>query len=273
MVGWELTARRDKQHSRNDVPHEKGETAMLPVLEGTIARRILLNFRIRPEALEKLLPDSVTAEEHNGWAIAGVCLIRLEKLRPKGLHSGMGISSENMAHRIAVRYASKDGTKPGVFIWRRETDRKMVQLLGGRAFPGVHHGATFEVAEDTSGISMNVRSDDGQTDIVFSASYVRNWQPTPAFTNFDEVSAFFRQGDCGFSCSLRGDKLEGMQLRMLRWEMTPLEVQLKREAFYFDASRFPTGSVEFDCGLAMRGLPHEWHELEDVPELAGMARE
>jgi len=60
---------------------------------------------------------------------------------------------------------------------------------------------------------------------------------------------------------------------MLRWEMTPLDVQLKRAAFYFDTSRFPEGSVEFDCGLAMRGLPHEWHELEDVPELAGIVRE
>jgi uncharacterized protein YqjF (DUF2071 family) len=246
---------------------------MLPVLEGTIARRILLNFRIRPEALEKLLPDSVEAEAHNGWAIAGVCLIRLEKLRPKGLPGGVGISSENMAHRISIRYMSKDGMKPGVFIWRRETDRKMVQLLGGRAFPGVHHGATFDVDENPAGISMDVRSDDGKTDIAFSANYLPSWQPTPAFATFEEVSGFFRQGDCGFSCSLRGDKLEGIQLRMLRWEMTPLDVQLKRAAFYFDTSRFPSGSVEFDCGLAMRGLPHEWHELEDVPELAGIVRE
>lgn len=246
---------------------------MLPILEGTIARRILLNFRVRPEALAELLPDSVTAEQHNGWAIAGVCLIRLEKLRPKGLPSGVGISSENMAHRIAIRYASKNGTKPGVFIWRRETDRKMVQLLGGRVFPGVHHAASFAVEEDADGISMNVHTDDGQTDIAFSASYLRRWQPTPAFSSFEDVSGFFRQGDCGFSCSLHGDKLEGMQLRMLRWEMTPLKVQLKRAAFYFESTRFPAGSVQFDCGLAMRGLPHEWHEIEDVPELAGMVRD
>jgi hypothetical protein len=27
--------------------------------------------------------------------------------------------------------------------------------------------------------------------------------------------------------------------------------------------------MHFDCGLLMRGIPHEWHEISQVPELAG----
>ena len=26
--------------------------------------------------------------------------------------------------------------------------------------------------------------------------------------------------------------------------------------------------VNFDCGVFMRGLPHEWHPLADIPDLA-----
>ena len=75
-----------------------------------------------------------------------------------------------------------------------------------------------------------------------------------SFGSFDEVSEFFRKGDCGFSCSLRGDELEGLQLKTLKWEMVPMEVESQRCAFYSDSQRFPAGSLDFDCGLLMRGF-------------------
>jgi hypothetical protein len=115
---------------------------------------------------------------------------------------------------------------------------------------------------------MNVTSDDGKADVRFSAHASGEWRQTPSFGSFDEVSEFFRKGDCGFSRSLRGDELEGLQLKMLKWEMVPVEIESQHSAFYSDQKRFPAGSVEFDCGLLMRGLPHEWHELTDIPELA-----
>ena len=77
---------------------------MLPVLEGTIARRVLLNFRADARVVQSLLPKPFVPETHQGQAIVGICLIRLEHLRPRGLPAKMGFSSENMAHRAAVRY-------------------------------------------------------------------------------------------------------------------------------------------------------------------------
>ncbi len=56
----------------------------------------------------------------------------------------------------------------------------------------------------------------------------------------------------------------------LEWEMSPLQIERVCAAFYEGSPQFPKGSVEFDCALIMRGVPHEWHELDHVPELAGM---
>jgi hypothetical protein len=67
---------------------------------------------------------------------------------------------------------------------------------------------------------------------------------------------------------LRGHQLEGLQLRTLKWEMVPMEIESQQCAFYRDSQSFPEGSIDFDCGLLMRGLPHEWHKLTDIPELA-----
>jgi hypothetical protein len=114
---------------------------------------------------------------------------------------------------------------------------------------------------------MEVTSDDGQADVHFSARISKEWRNTPSFDSFDEVSEFFRKGDCGFSCSLRGDELEGLQLKTLAWQMTPLEIESQHSAFYSDSQRFPAGSLDFDCALLMRGIPHEWRQLTDIPEL------
>jgi Uncharacterized conserved protein (COG2071) len=241
---------------------------MLPVIEGVIARRMLLNFCADPRIVQRLLPPPLEVDDHEGHAIVGVCLIRLENLRPHGVPSTLGLASENMAHRVAIRYPTRDGMRPGVFIWRRETDQRMVELLGGRIFPGVHHHACFRVREGAGNLQMDVSSENGESNVSFSARVAREWSATPGFHTFEEVSEFFRKGDCGFSCSLRGNELEGLQLKTLRWEMKPMEVETQRCAFYLDSSRFPQGSVEFDCGLLMQGLPHEWHQITDVPELA-----
>jgi len=243
---------------------------MLPTLRGIIARRVLLNFRADPHVAQSMLPEPFVVKTYNGAAIVGICLIRLEQLRPKGFPSRVGMASENVAHRIAVHYPIKGGMRSGVFIWRRETDQKLVQMFGGRLFPGVHHGATFSVQENECQICMDVKSDDGETDVSFSATTTTtttNWQPTSAFKSLDEASEFFKNGDCGFSCSLDQRSVEGMQLKISQWSVKPLAVQLKKAAFYSRSSRFQKGSVEFDCGLLMRAVPHEWHQIKDISVL------
>ena len=241
---------------------------MLPLIQGMIARRILLNFRADPDVVQRLLPPPLEVDLQNGHAIVGVCLIRLENLRPQGVPAPLGLSCENMGHRVAIRYPTHEGIRPGVFVWRRETDQRLVELLGGRLFPGVHHHARFQVNENDNHLAMDVTTENGEADVHFSARVSEGWRQSSSFGSFDEVSEFFRKGDCGLSCSLHGDEFEGLQIKMLKWEMLPLEIESQHCAFYSDPRRFPAGSLEIDCGLLMRGLPHEWHQLTDIPEMA-----
>jgi hypothetical protein len=59
---------------------------MLPIIKGLIARRVLLNFRADAQVVQSMLPKPFVVEPFQGAAIVGVCLIRLEQLRPKGFH-------------------------------------------------------------------------------------------------------------------------------------------------------------------------------------------
>jgi hypothetical protein len=128
-----------------------------------IRRRILVNFRIAPEVMQRQLPGRFRPKLHAGKAIGGICLIRLEHIRPLGMPAFLGLNSENAAHRIAVFWEDEHGvTKEGVFIPRRDTDSKLNQLAGGRVFPGEHHAAQFHVEADGERINLEMKSKDGE---------------------------------------------------------------------------------------------------------------
>ncbi len=196
---------------------------MLPTLEGIIARRVLVNFRVDPDVARRLVPAPLEPVVERGACVAGICLIRLERLRPKGLPAAVGLASENMAHRIAIRYPTPDGPSDGVFIWRRDTDQALVSLLGGRLFPGVHGKAAFDVAESDASLAMAVSTERGAADVALRVRAAGQWRPTPLFPTFDAVCEFFRRGDCGFSCSLHttGWKACGSRRWSGRWSRSP----------------------------------------------------
>ena len=90
----------------------------IPTLQGIIRRRILVNYRAEPEAIQKILPLRFRPKLHDGRAIAGICLIRLEHIRPKHAPEFVGISSENAAHRIAVLWEDETGKPKKEFTFR-----------------------------------------------------------------------------------------------------------------------------------------------------------
>ena len=121
----------------------------VPTIKGIIDRRLLVNFRVDPLILSRVLP-SLRPQMVNGFGIAGICLIRLKGLHPTWLPSLPGWSSENAAHRIAVEWDRDGEVCRGVYIPRRDTDSRLAVGVGGRFFPGIHHHARFDVREDKS---------------------------------------------------------------------------------------------------------------------------
>ena len=128
----------------------------LPEIQGTIRRRILVNFRVDPEVMQRQLPAKFRPKLHEGSAIAGICLIRLENIRAKAIPGLPGFSSENAAHRVAVLWDEEGRTREGVFIPRRDTDSLLNHLAGGRLFPGEHHQAHFEVETTKDDIDFEI---------------------------------------------------------------------------------------------------------------------
>src|SRR4051812_30514761 len=103
-----------------------------PVMQGIVQRRILVNFRVDPEVIQRQIPPPFRPQLVNGWAIAGICLIRLVQLRPRGIPAALGQASENAAHRVAVNWTESSGERrEGVYIPRRDTGSPLNAIVGG----------------------------------------------------------------------------------------------------------------------------------------------
>ncbi len=237
----------------------------LPVVRATIRRRILVNFRVDPGVVQRLLPAPFRPKLLGGSAVAGICLIRLEDLRPKGLPFPLRWSSENAAHRIAVVWEDERGEeREGVYIARRDTGSLLNHLAGGRVFPGEHGHARFRVQEADGALELAMETEGHYADVELRARAADRLPATSHFPSLEDASRFFAAGAVGYSPRGEGVQLDGLRLCTLTWHVEPLEVESVSCSFFADPARFPPGSVVFDCALILRDIPTEWQALPDL---------
>lgn len=214
--------------------------------------------------IQRHLPAPFRPKLHDGQAIAGICLIRLEGIRPKGVPEILGLSSENAAHRIAVVWEDGGETREGVYIPRRDTASLVSHYTGGRLFPGEHHLAKFQVSDDGDRIELHMRAVDGAARVDIVGHAAPALPPASVFRNVSEASAFFEPGSLGYSATAGSRWLDGVVLKTRSWSVTPLAIEEVFSSYFSDETLFPPGSIAFDCALLMRNIEHEWHAAEDM---------
>lgn len=231
----------------------------MPAIRGIIDRRILANFRIDPKVMAAALPAPFRPQIVKGFAIGGICLIRLTKVRPRGFPIPWGLSSENAAHRIAVEWDEGDAQHHGVFVPRRDTNSRLNTVVGGRLFPGVQNFANFQCIESSDELSVTMRSTDDQAHVHVKGTVSSQLPDNSVFDSLAHASNFFKLGAVGFSPSTTSKQFDGIELRCDNWEVQSLSVTEIRSSYFDDTSKFPKGTAEFDNALLMRGIRHEWH--------------
>ncbi|HWM91264.1 MAG TPA: DUF2071 domain-containing protein [Thermoanaerobaculia bacterium] len=231
-----------------------------PKIHGVIRRRLLVNFRVEPDVMQRHLPAPFRPKLHDGYAIAGICLIRLEDIRPKRVPQMLGLSSENAAHRVAVVWDDQEG----VYIPRRDTGSLINHLAGGRVFPGEHHRAAFQVTDEGDRIELHMHGADGGVEVDVVGHTTQELPPTSVFRSVSDASAFFESGALGYSATAGGSRLDGVVLSTSSWRVEPLAIDFVHSSYFADEALFPAGSITFDCALLMRDVTHEWHAADDL---------
>jgi hypothetical protein len=230
----------------------------MPVIRGVIERRLLVNLRVDLEVLGRVVPRPFRPQAIRGYGLAGICLIRLGGVRPRGLPAWMGIGSENAAHRVAVEWDEGGRTRQGVYIWRRDTNSRLNAAAGGRVFPGVHHLSRFSVRESGGRFEVEVCGSDERFSVHVAAREAATWPQDSVFGSLEEASALFKAGSVGYSPGCGCGNYDGLALVCDSWMVRPLAIERAASSVFQDEAVFPPGSMELDCGLVMQNVAHEW---------------
>jgi Uncharacterized conserved protein (COG2071) len=227
---------------------------MTDTVECTIERRLLVNVRIEPEVLGRLLPPPLRPHEVRGWAVGGVCFLRLGALRTPFLPFSIGLTTENVAHRYAVEWDDDHGTQIGVYVPRRDTGSRMSALAGGKVFSGRYHMARFRVEDRRGHIKISSTSRDSEVHIDVSAHDTGSLR-SQLFDTVDDAVEFFRRGSLSYSPAGNSSCLDGIRLLCNHWDALPVEVEHFSSSVFTGQVDFPAGSCVLDSGLIMRDLP------------------
>jgi len=237
----------------------------VPTMQGLIERRLLVNYRVVPDVLERLLPSPFRPQLVEGYGMAGICLIRLGDLRPGGLPASLGLTTENAAHRVAVEWDGPEGPCHGVYVPRRDTSSRLTAVVGGRLFPGEHHRARFRIRESDRHYEVAFASLDGVARAAVSAEVVSELPGGSVFGTLAAASAFFQGAPLGYSATRRHDRYDGLELSCELWRVEPLQVNHAESRFFEDRSLFPVGTAELDSALLMRDIPATWTARAPLP--------
>ena len=231
-------------------------------LRAQVRRRLLISYRVTPEVAQSLVPDQFRPQIIDGSAVAGVCMIGLQSVRPGWLRPRIGFRTENVAHRIAVEWNENGKTRAGVYIVERHSSSLVPVLAGGRLFPGVQKRARFDLDETESRFRVNMTAPG--THVSVHVQLGGQWTST-LFPTVEAASAFHEQGAVGWSPRRDGTGIEPLELTSKEWAVEPGQV-ISLKSSYFDA--LPEGAATLDSVVVMRDLPFFWNTPQIEPDNA-----
>jgi len=234
---------------------------MLQNIDATIERRLLVNYRADPDVVARLLPAPFVPRLLGGHAMAGICLIHLRHARPAGMPALLGIETQGVAHRIAVRWPQADGTlADGVYIPRRDTASWMVATATAGSLGSRRADFTIDESDDAFDIAMTSRDGGGSLHVIARAT---GGFENSALGSLGDAHAFFRDGGPGFSPT-RDGRFAGIDLTAEVWKLDPVAVTGMEAAWFDDLNRFPQNAAVFDSALVMRRTSSQWRGVPGI---------
>jgi hypothetical protein len=222
---------------------------LLPAVDGRIERRLLVNYRVDPAAVAARLPAGLRPHTVDGWAVAGLCLLRLADLRPPGMPAAVGIATENVAHRVAVTW---DGGT-GVWIPQRHSSSRLTVRFGGRLFPAVHRRAAFSVHDDGGSLSISADTDDGRL-LSVACRPAASVPPGSVFDSTAAARTFFAAGATGLSPARTPGPCDTVDLTADLSSLEPVDLVSASSSLL--AGWWPDG--EWDSAFLLRDIPCRW---------------
>ncbi len=219
---------------------------------GIIRRCIHINYRIVPELVQPLLPPNLTLRLHGGFAMAGICVLQLEKVRAKGRMEFLGSSHNASAHRIAVSFKDAQGQpQQGLHVFLRHCNSSPGMVGGGWIFKEQPKPAEFKYDGVGGTVFSEMKSKDGSTHFRIAGTPSAEISRQSGFADIGEAASFFMPG-----------KTDGTFRPP--WKYESIEIKALATSVFSGTPQFPEHSTFLDSALMALDTEHVWSSEGDL---------
>lgn len=247
---------------------------MFPELVGNAQRQILVNYRTQPDFLFPHLPTGFAPLTHEGWGFAGIKLVSLKELRPKGWPRLLGMSVDFVSFRILAKWRTPENIvrSGSVELWR-ECSSKVALKTSQKYFDGRLIHSTMFFRDDAGLYRIVGSSEDAEYE--FEGRRADRLPRDSAFIRAADARDFFARESNTVLKSESNDSLLQIEEHVEDRELQPLAVHHCSNSWFDEENRFPLQFMRFDhalvCGPAsysLRSLTSTAEKNESDTELA-----
>jgi uncharacterized protein YqjF (DUF2071 family) len=223
---------------------------------GTVRRRFLVSYPVRPELLEPWLPPGAEISTYHGLAWVSACFVDLANMRPSIVPHGLGAGFYYLIHRTRARLPYPDGSlRASVLVLEANLNNGALALLA-RLSTGIRfkvRDIKLTEAEDGWELSMSERGS-GLFRAFISRSSIGDSLPTGSlFKNVNDADSFL------LGVSYGGEwKPQAGRLRLLAETHDPWEALVGRcDTIRFDLlEKLGVTTPRADHVITMTDIPH-----------------
>lgn len=237
---------------------ESGEAMRRFAARSTIDRRIVVFFRVDPQAAAGALPPGSAAREIKGCGLAGIAIARRRSVPSTWLPDRFSTFHQAVHFVLAARTPTPRGGS-GAVVARSDTSSRLLVWMGEHGLIRLRQQhARFRVVETREAIELVGDSDDRRMHLALKGRVTR-WLPRQSvFGSVAQAHDFVRLDleDLGLIGPETGSGGAGRGARRSRLQPLALE---RVEASWFDDSPLATaGALEFDSAFWVRDDELAW---------------
>ncbi|MEX2380937.1 MAG: DUF2071 domain-containing protein [Opitutales bacterium] len=226
-------------------------------VEAFFERSLVLTFAVPVNDLAGLIPECLTLDTfQDRFGFIAVAMVETKNLRPRGFPSFLGNDFFLIGYRIFVRYTNRAGRRlRGLYILRSETDKKLMELLGGLFTRYRYVRTDIRCRAEEGRIHVTAPSTGFSVEVETGAADVPLPHESP-FVNWSEARRF--AGPLPFTFSYSPDTQEVLTVQGIRRDWKPRPVLVNHLRIPFVDSLALDGLVLANAFL-VEEIPYQWN--------------
>lgn len=206
------------------------------------------------------LPEGIELDVYAGAAYLSIVIAQMERMRPVGLPTWLGVDYDQVVYRVVVTVAGERG----VFFWRSDADNPLMCLAGNAMSFFRFHPCRLRIAEADGRLRVALRSATpiANIDALYDLTSARKELPVPSrFPDLRAARSFLVELYTAFARPRAEAPPSRVTIKRGPWDIAVVDDLLGHYPLLQEGPVFDSTNAQLDSVFFVRDVPYQWDRL------------